>query len=238
MKNLLVIPLLYLRSVKEILCSRQLIVLCLIPYLMGLVSFVGSMVAFYYYKETVATWIVGSSSGWLATSVAWGFVFVNMLTSGIVAILVITLLCSWFMECLIEVALKRYGLLGEDDRSLLTIVKSVVRSLRDEGIRLIYICIILLVAFVVSFFPPLYLIPIILTGFMVGFDIIDLPLALLEMPFKERWRVIRRHKLQTCAFGGIFSISLLIPLGAILLLPIAYYAAVLLVERWDLAEAS
>lgn len=224
----------YLTALARILSSRRLLSLLFIPYLIGIVLFALALVVLFGFELDIMSLFISTTTEWIATILGFIDMLVKVFLAGLIAILGAFLLSSWFMELLIEKALRDEDLISESKQSLISIAATAVRGLKDEGVRLFYMLVIIILSLLTGFIPILFFIPILLAAFSFGFDLIDLPMALMELRFKERWRIILKHKLEVLIFGGIFSISLLVPLGALFMMPIAYYAAVLLIKEWKI----
>ncbi|MCB0318494.1 MAG: hypothetical protein KDD56_07030, partial [Bdellovibrionales bacterium] len=104
------------------------------------------------------------------------------------------------------------------------------------GIRIIYITFLSLLTFACSFIPFLIIFPFLLTSFIVGLDIINLPLSLIQIPIRERIKIAQKHSLETCLLGALFTLSAFIPFLGIVLYPGFINIAVELISSWKLEE--
>ena len=228
------IPLRYLKALVLIFTSPKLILLCVIPYIIGIAAFAGSIGLSFSYKENFAEWIVGGYASWLVVSFEWLSFLIGILLSGVIGILCMLLLGGFFIECLIENVLRKRGFNLPEHESIKILIRSVTRGLRDDVVRLIYIVFLIVISIICGFIPVLFFIPPILAAFLVGFDLIDLPLTLLEHRFRDRWIFIKQNLLEVVALGAVFSVIMLVPLGGIVFLPVAYVVAVEQLTGWDL----
>jgi uncharacterized protein involved in cysteine biosynthesis len=135
-----------------------------------------------------------------------------------------------FIENFIAEVLKR---LGYEVVELRGIITSTMRALRETLLRLSYGTGLFIVAFACGFIPLLALAPLICAAFFVGFDLIDLPLTLRGMQFRERWHFGRAHLIEVLGLGACFMAIMIIPLGGLLFFPVAYYVAAELLHWAD-----
>ena len=210
--------------------------LAAVPYLIGIIAFLASSSFAYEYKDEFTKWIIGEQWQWLMISVEWISFLISILISGIFGILCMLLLGGFFIEMMIETALVKKGYELPEFSSVNILIRSTLRGLRDDVIRLIYIIVLIIVSFTCGFIPVLFFIPPVLAAFLVGFDLVDLPLTLLEFRFKDRWGLIKKHLVEVLAIGAVFSAIMLIPFGGILFLPIAYLVTVEQIVNWGLKE--
>lgn len=228
------IPLNFFRSIPFIFSDRRLLWYCAVPYAIGFVSFIVFAVALFSYESSLLQWLFGDLSGWvdyLLTLVGWLLI---LALSGVVALIFLSLAGAWFIESFIHHSLTKGKFRAEIELEEVGFVKSTLRGLRDDGIRIVYIALIILLSFLFSFFPPLVFIPVLLGAFLVGFDLVDLPLTLLGYDFQTRWSLVKSHGLRVVVLGGCYSLLLLIPLVNIFFLPVAYQAAIFSIESWEL----
>lgn len=226
------IPFLFLRSVPVICGSKKLLSLCLIPYLIGCVSFCIYVFCAFYFREDLSGLLV-SEEGWLSTSLTWLLFFVNIALSSVLALITTITIGAFFIESFIVELLIREGLFKEEDESILSAIKSILRELKDDLKRLLVVALLTVLMLLAGLFGPLAVVPPVLGAFLVGYDILDLPLLLLKTSFRQRWGLVRRHILDVLALGALFSLFLFIPFGGIIFLPAAYYAAVMRIAAWS-----
>ena len=93
---------------------------------------------------------------------------------------------------------------------------------------------VLLVSLFVGFFPPLYLIPVGISFFLLGFDMFDTSLALQGIPFKQRLKLHRAHMTELIALGAIVSSSVIAPPVFLFAIPAGYLTATLRLRKWGL----
>jgi CysZ protein len=231
--KLLNIPFEYLRAAFTICTDRKLLSLCLIPYLIGFIVFLVLCSLSFFYRHDLAALFV-SEPNWIGTAAAWGLFLINIFISALLAVVAALTLGAFYIESFIAELLNRKALLAEGQESIVKMISSTLRSLKDDVLRLIYILIFTILIMISGFFPPLAAIPVALGCFLIGLDIIDLPLVLLEIPFKDRWSLAKQHFVEITATGAVFSLILFIPLGGIFFMPVAYYVGVTKVAEWDI----
>jgi len=227
------IPALFVSSTLKIVFTPKLLFLCLIPYLIGIIAFCGFSWTFFEYRHEIANLLFSYPAEWMETLASWiGFIF-TIFISAFLALLVALALGGIFIEGVIEHVLQERGLLSEKPFSLSGFSVSIIRSLRDDLFRIICFTFLSILFFIFGLIPPLALLPLLFGLFTLGYNLIDLPLALLEIPFKKRLRLAKQVWLELLALGGIFALLLLIPLAGIIFLPIAYLVAVERLAVWN-----
>jgi len=229
--DLVTMPLQLLAALRTILSSRRLFLLCLVPWLVGLVSFPLYGALLVSWRDEVAALFV-TPGGWLSAALEWVAAILGVLLATILSLLTVLLLAGVFLEELVEVLLATRGLRPEEPETLSAIAGAFARAIRDDLIRLGCILGLTLLAILMSLIPPLLVLPAIIGFFLVGWDIVDLPLALMRVPFRERWRVVRGHAAQVVVLGAVMSLFLIIPFGGIVMAPLMYVLGVDRVARW------
>jgi len=234
-KRIASLPVQFLQATGTILVDWKLLSLCIIPNLIGIVCFFLFLGLAFGYREEVASLLVSDPESWLHLIVAWLIFFINVFVSGIVAIICAITLGAFFIESFIERVLKQHNIGLPEHASLVSFAKSILRGLRDDAIRVVYVGIFMIVMLICGLFPLLYFIPPVIAALLVGYSLLDLPLALMEIRFKDRWGIAKAHLLEVLALGALFSLILLIPLGGILFLPVAYHVAIQRLAQWGIS---
>ena len=233
LSSLILIPLQLLHAAVKILNHKTLLLLCMVPYAVGITTFIGSVVLGFSYRDEIATYALGSPSGWLGQVLGFGFALINIFLSGILSLIVVIGFCGFFIEEFVDAILIEKGLKTGTPFSVGYLVSSTLRGLVDSLKRLLSLGIFAFIVFIASFFPPLYIPTLLLGAWLVGIDLFDMPLRLLNLPFGTRLKVINGHKLDSLIFGGYFSITLLIPFTGILLLPLFQWVACQRISGWS-----
>ena len=230
-RALVVCPVRFIANLKHLLFKPSLRWYLLVTTIIGLSSFILFITSAYYFREDLAELIVSDTYATSQGIVSWILFLVNVFLSGIAALLLISIVGSFFLEQIVIEILTARGLSsGTDDPSW---AKSLVRGVVDDLWRLVYVSLIVLLGFVSGLFPLLVFVPIVAGAFLLGFDLLDLPLKLCEKPFKTRWRIAREHWLELIILGGYFSVTLLVPILGVLLLPVAYLVAIDFIVYWE-----
>ncbi len=236
--SLLFLPLQIIKAAYRILAHRTLLLLCLVPYGVGILTFIASVSLGFAYRDEFAAFTIGTASGWLAQIIAYGFVLVNFLLSGILSLVVVIAFCGFFVEEFVAVILVEKGLKQETPFTFSFFIESTIRGLFDGIKRVLSLGIFGVILFIAGFFPPLYIPALLIGAWLVGVDLLDMPLRLLEIPFRERFKALKAHKLECLAFGAYFSAILIIPFAGIFLLPLFQWVACQSVDGWPETRAA
>ncbi len=225
----------FCRAPWDFLARRKLLALSLIPYAIGLISFLVFFILGLGFRHEIGAFIFQSSSGWIQVLIDWLLApALVVLGSTLLAFIFMSTLGAFFLDSIILTVFEEQGLRPKAVQSMHDFLTSTFRSLKDNLVRLLYLVPVLLLSLAVSFLPPLYIFPALLAAFLVGFDLVDTCLSLLELPFKKRLRIIFEHKLEILTIGTIMSLLLLIPFGGVLFLPFAYYATAKTLTGWPI----
>ena len=152
--------------------------------------------------------------------------------SALLALLVMSALGSVFIESFIEEVFKRHHIELPKHPTVSSLIRGIWRGVRDDLRLIIYIGFCALLVLAAGLVPILFFLPPLFAAFLSGYNLFDLPLALLEIPFKERRRIAAAHWIEVVSLGAVFLLILVIPLGAVLFLPAAYYVAVERLAAW------
>jgi len=234
-------PLTLLASAREILTSPKMLVYLIPPYLVGTIAayFVFFWVDQFIF-EKLSNWLIPtlhSWPGWISYLVVGAIsFFVSLLAwlasgvaSAIAGILALTVLAGFFVECFVEVALKKHDLSTEVVPGF---VSSMLRSLREETKKLILLALIGVILVFSSLIPLLAPIALVLGIFLIGYDFFDIPLTLRGFSFRDRFGLVKKHLLEVLTLGAMFSLTAIIPMLPIILLPLGYLSAVRNIKQW------
>lgn len=232
------IPFSYVRAIFAILGSRRLLLLCLVPYLAGLGAFAVLLALGFSYSPDLLRWAGAAESGWVHTLLTGVVSLCNAVLAGLFAFLVMLIMGSFALEGFVATLLRRSGIEVPETGSLRELLPNLVFSLWNTLLWSLTLMLLALAVLLLGLFPPLAILTSVLGIMLIGFNLIDLPLSALELSFKERWRLARRDPFGVFWLGAVYSLLIAIPLGAVLFLPLAYYAAVQLVTAWPSLPAS
>jgi uncharacterized protein involved in cysteine biosynthesis len=157
----------------------------------------------------ISSYAIGVEQGWLAWLSSIFIILVGLLASAIISWLMSMILGGWFLEQIAAIGLRDAGLQQPTDSR--GFVASTLRSLVDESWKAILIGFVLLLTFVLSFFPPLALLVMAIGVFLIGLNVFDLPLTVHGLSFRERKNILLTHKKQVLCIGAAFSAVLVVP---------------------------
>jgi len=220
------------RVALSIIASRRLLFPCLVPWLVGTITFAIAVVNL----DRVAGWGVTAlgteGSAWLSGLVAvlgWG---IGLLGAALIAVVAVVLLGGVCFDFMVEELLRREHLLDERERPLAERVRLVALGLRDDLAQIAILGALGAMTLVVGFFPPLLVLGFLLSALSVGYGLVDKPLALMGVRLRHRLGVARTHLLDVIALGAVAAPILLVPVVNFIVLPLLYAAAVRRVVRW------
>ena len=95
-----------------------------------------------------------------------------------------------------------------------------------------------IVATISSIFPPLAIISVILGASILGFEMIDKPLAILGARVPERIKAAGDHPVETISLGLLGMTVAVIPLLNLVTLPLFYLVATQRVIPWQRSATS
>jgi len=206
------------------------------PLKLGFISFLISVVCFYYFRNDIAGLLAHSSSSALHTLLVWGLFFFSIVVSGFFAVIATVIGGAFYFDKLALLLFKERGqVTGQLNSSFR---EEVIRVLQFSAVRILF-GLTWLVLFLVSLVLPVLAIPVTVLGiYLLGVDALSSPLAvLLSTSHASRiggiYSASMRHLLDTFVIGVLFSATLLIPLGGIVLLPLLYSFTVQRVCRWE-----
>jgi uncharacterized protein involved in cysteine biosynthesis len=243
--EIIVIPKQTLASIHEVLKTPRLILSIIPQYIVGLAS------GFIIYKIVIASleptlielitfdltnwplWI-SSSINWVFSKIASGLsILVAGFSSILGAYLAILVLAGFFVELFIDQALKIRNLKILHPPSFFG---GVIRLVKDESIKTLLLLTVAFIAFICAFFPLLAPLSFVLTSLLIGFELFDQPLALRGYKFSTRLKVLSSHIMVLVIFGGLFSLTAVIPFLPILLLPFALLTTLRISLDWALPD--
>lgn len=219
-------------TVARIMGNGSLFLYCVIPYVLGAVGFISLLILSYSNREAISTYLFNVHSGFALAAASWSIFVFSIFASSLLALLIVVALAGFFVEEFVDKLLVLEGLKVETKISLSFILKSTLRGLVDAARRFCYLAILGIVLLAFGFFPLLYIPSLILGFFVVGGDLVNLPLSLMGIKFGARFKLMRNHFGSCVILGVLFSLALLIPFGGIIFLPLAYGVAVLKIVNW------
>ncbi|MDD2230918.1 MAG: EI24 domain-containing protein [Candidatus Cloacimonetes bacterium] len=221
------IPLTYLRVIGSILTSMKLLLLTLLPAGLAVVVFIASFVALLTMRLQLVQ-LVYDRPDWIQTLLQLLSIGLACLVSALISVITTLTLAGFLIEKIVAHFLQQHGLHAPTG----SFWQSFIRSLRDDLRRLMAITMVSLIILFATIIPPLAIVALLLGAFLVGYDLLDLPATILEIPFSRRWQIARNHLLLTTALGFSYSLILMVPIVNILLAPTAYSVGAIYLARW------
>lgn len=233
LSSIVSLPFQYISAFFRIISDFKLLLWCIIPYLLGIISFLIFLFLSYDYRTEIAAFVLPSSLVNYGTIFAWALFVLNWFVSAVLSIFVMLILGGFFIENFIDEALRKKGLHAPPSSGMAAYLNSLFRGLKDSLLRSLVYGILALLIFTFSFFPPLAFLVLLFAAFAIGYDLLDMPLSLLGFRAGSRLKLIMDHKLEALVLGALFSALMLVPLGGIIFLPLAYMVAVDKVAEWE-----
>ena len=232
LKSLARAPFEFLLALKEILTRPRLLGLCLVPALIGAASFVVFALCSWRCRGVMAGLVVAEPGGLLYRLAEVGALLFSILVSALAAGLVAFALAGFFIEGFISTLLQERLAYSESRRTTRQMLLSLLRGLKDDVVRILFLGMLGLLILICSFFPPLWIIPLIGGAYLLGYNFIDLPLALAEMRFRRRWSLAWDRRSEVLALGVFLMLLFCIPLTGIICIAPAYHMAVQRLAAW------
>jgi len=186
----------------------------MIPFLLGMILLSVAWTYLFSYHEQIAAWVMfAKPESWYGIAffyVAQAMLYVSLTVLSLVVVMLTTNVISIPIYELVSVAVER-DLTGKSEE--ISIWESV-RLIPEELKRMLFI---LAVSIVVLFVPVLNVVSFLVTAFLIGWDLYDLPMARRGWRFGERLRLVGRDGFAVAGFG----MWLVIPVVQFFLMPFA-----------------
>ncbi|GAA3224560.1 EI24 domain-containing protein [Actinocorallia longicatena] len=209
----------------------------LIPALVSMILFTGLLVLLAYRADDVAGWLTPFADDWSKGARESLRLLTGVLLFGVGAFLsvllftAVTLLIGQpFYEALAVRVEESEGGAPPDPGTSLWL--QIVRAIRD-GIVLAAIALVFAVVFFALGFIPVVgqtVVPVVaacVSGFFLCGELTSIALDRRGLVRKERFALLRAHRASTVGFGALTVVIFLIPLGAVLFMPVAVAGATL-----------
>jgi uncharacterized protein involved in cysteine biosynthesis len=236
-RELAAVPLQAFKAALTIIRSPRLLLLSIIPTVCGIIAFFVALYFFFDWRRDLAVWLIGDTYNWLEVVLSWILFFVNFFTSGVIALIVSSLLGGVFIEAFIEESLKINGMQLNQPFSMARLARTIKRSAKEGLVRLLILCVVMGCFLIAMIFPPASILAIFLSAALLGFDIFDLPASMLDHPLSFRTHLARSYPLTYLGLGGLMTLALAVPLGGVIFMPVAYYLAVIKLAGWGVRPA-
>lgn len=231
-------PFYIVKSGFTILKSPGLASLCMIPGVSGLAAAFAGMICAFIYRSDLSNLLISNQNAWYFSVVGFAVFLLGCLISAILGFVTASVAGGYFIELLAEKLLRRVNLAcANSGESVVQVAVSIARAAMNETILLGGILICTILTFALSFIPFLSLAPILMGALIAGFSLYNLPLGVLEVPLRLRFKIVKEQLLPCICLGTCFSGLLLIPFASVLFLPAFYGAAIhLLADNTVLIE--
>ena len=223
-------PLQLIKCFIEILNTPKYLTILIIPYLIGIITFIISSYFFFSYRDDLIELFIKNDS-WLFSVLSWLLIPILIILSSLLSVLTVIFLAETFIEFFLEKVCIAYKL-DIPEVEFKRLARYLIKSLSNDLKRLIFITFLSIITLCCTFIPILIFIPPIMLAFMTGFDLINLPLSMFDVSFKERKKILKTHFLEVIALGSTLLLFLIIPLGGVLFLPPAYLLAFKKLISW------
>lgn len=222
---------LVIKSIFELFTVKEYRRKLIIPYLIGITTFIASLALLFNNLGILADYIPKPNYSWLPEFIETTFVYVasalsyfvevvlGFLLATISSLLAMSVISGIYIESFIAHCIQREGLGDIEELSLL-------RSLFDDIKRVVLLVFIWLVILLFSFIPGGFIIGFIMAGFLLGFECVYLPYALLGYTFKERITLAKSQIVKITILGSLLTLVSMIPFFGLISLPAGYLAAV------------
>ncbi len=223
----LLVPLYLLQSIGLILSSPRLFSKCLIPFAIGIASFVITVAFGLYYRADITNFLYHFDTNWLQFGLEWIVSFFIILFCAFISYITTSLLGSLYYETITIDVMKTAGLKEvADDPSF---VKALLRGTVHELYKLIFIGTLSISTFI----PILAPLALPISFYLIAFEYFDLPLQLQGHSFSYRVKVITKNLTSVLMLGAITTALFLIPLGALLFTPFLHATAIKSLAKWE-----
>lgn len=213
------------------------------PWLLGAVIYIAAMVGAYYSHAPVLEMIADSPEGFLSYlwyGLAWLLVGGLLLIAALLLTVVIVMVFTGVFQT--AIALETLKAIGADvpleEAGVKAVLKETSRTILTESVKLVWLLPLILLSIVIGFIPLLTPFALILGGWLLAYQFIDVVLDVYRIRASRRIRFAARHGLLLVCFGlGLVFVSI-VPFVGLFIPPIATAgAAWLLSETGLLAEA-
>ncbi len=203
------------------------------PWLVGFVSYFGSMYAAYRLHHAILTYFVAAPEGVWGTA-KYGLVWllvtaVLLLVSFFLSISLVMAFTSVFQSAIAQAALVSSGAAAKFPET--TILGEAARTVAVELKKLLWLVPIGIVLFVAGFIPILTPFVLILGAWLLAYRFVDVVLDVFHVSSSRRFAFARRNFFPLTAFGLTLVAAWAVPFLGIFLAPAATAGA-----AWLLAE--
>ncbi len=216
----------YFQAISAIASSGKLFGLCLIPWVGGLLLWISFFIASMYFRDSLALLIFSDTTSWHSTLIEGALIPALFFVTAILAVAGSLVICEFTTDPLITDLFERVGIVNLPYRSPL-------HQLGNGLARLAIITPLSILCFFLGFIPFIGIFFILISFFIVGFGLIDLPLCIRGDRWGLRVRFVFRHMFTVFFLGAAFALSFVIPGLSLVLLPVGYAAGVYVIHYVD-----
>lgn len=227
------LPLQFLAAVLRVMGSGRHLRLCAIPIVSGVLFYAAALSGMLWLQGSLVDYVVPVNYAWLEWLLHPVLFLLNLLIAGLIAFVLTQLVAGFAFEQLIAITYEQHGLLPDQATTIKSILRIVVRSIKDEALKSLYIVAFAIAIWLSSLIPPLAVIVFCLSCFVLGFNLVDTALTVLELKFSERWAIIKAHKAEVLPLGMLMWVILLVPFLGMILLPFLYLVAADVTLRFE-----
>ena len=213
-------------GIRVILSDRRAFIFSILPAVIGVGTFFVTIGVSFGWRREMAAMIWTPSSPILLS--IWSFVIFisSIVIAGVISYGAMLALGGIFLELLVEHVMRSEGMIPD------TGALPFLCSVRDSVIRAAIFGGVFAGTILCAFIPPLFIAGILVNIFVLGANLVDLPLALLSVPLKARLRAPLSHASAVLPLGIAAAALTAVPvLGMILIGPLQL-AAVRKVKRY------
>jgi hypothetical protein len=228
----------YYNAVIKLSGNWRLLQLLVVPYALGLISFLMFiLILFFNFKYVEAgLWGIAMPAGWLREILTYIMIPVIAIFG---AVMVIFGAFQFILERMLALVLRERCLAIIESKDLL---RSTWRVIAEVVVSFLLLGTMLTLMLCTLIIPIINLIVAGMTTLYLGTDILRMCLSALKMKVGKQWSVICRYLLEIGAIGFVTGVIVTIPVIGIFLLPVSFLACAEAIADWveqgdvDLAE--
>ncbi len=212
--------------------------LAVVPWIIGALCYVASIVGAYHAHPLLLEWAVGDPEGFWRTLLFWlayiSFAVILLLVTLIVTMTLVMVCTSVFQTAIVQRVLAELGHpFPEEESGVKGLVKETSRTIVVEIAKLLWLLPLMCIVLVIGFVPLLTPFALILGAWLLAYQFIDIVLDVYRIRAGGRFRFAKQHSFLLVVFGLSLSICWAVPFLGILLPPAAVAGA-----TWLLSESA
>lgn len=211
----------------------------ILPWIIGLLCYPITLYAAYSLHSPIVSYLASPSEGFFATALYWlswlavsGVLLISTLFISVLLVLISTAAFQTaIVEQVIRHELPESPLNNTTTLSISVIISQSFRAIATESIKLLWLIPLFITVFILGFIPFLAPFAFLLAAWLLAFQFIDIVLDVAQFPATKRIKYTAKNWIAACSFGFVITIIFLIPFAGIVLGPIATAGA-----AWMLTE--